>query len=190
MTTIVTILADGFADWETALLNAAARSFYRADTRFVSPGGKAVVSMAGMTVQPGMAVEDLDCDSLDALVVAGGTIWQSEHAPDISAVLRQARAKGKLVAGICDGTLQLAKAGLLDDVAHTSNGAGYLDASGYAGKARYRDVPFAVADGHIITAPGTAPVTFMAEVMRAVGLGDEELDSYIGMHAAEHRRAA
>ncbi len=190
MTTIVTILTHSFADWETAPLNAAARSFYGARTIFASPGGKAVVSMAGLTVQPELAAEALDCDSLDALVVCGGMIWQTERAPDLSAVLRQAHASGKLVAGICDGTLQLAKAGLLDDVAHTSNGAGDLDATGYAGKARYRDVPFAVGDGRMVTAPGTAPVTFMAEVMRAIGLGNEELASYIAMHAAEHRKAA
>lgn len=190
MTTIVTILTDSFADWETAPLNAAARSFYGARTVFASPDGKAVVSMAGLTVQPDAAVETLDCDELDALVVCGGMLWQTEHAPDISSLLRLARAKGKLVAGICDGTLQLAKAGLLDDVAHTSNGAGYLDATGYAGKARYRDVPFAVCDDRLVTAPGTAPVTFMAEVMRAIGLGNDELDAYIAMHAAEHRKAA
>lgn len=34
MTTLVTILTPGFADWETALLNAGARDYYQLDTRF------------------------------------------------------------------------------------------------------------------------------------------------------------
>ena len=40
MTTIVTVLTDGFADWETALLNAAARSYYGIETLFAAPGGR------------------------------------------------------------------------------------------------------------------------------------------------------
>ena len=72
---------------------------------------------------------------------------------------------------------------------HTSNGAGYLDASGYAGKTHYRDVPHAVSDKGVITASATAPVSFMAEVMKATGLADDQLEYYIGMHAAQYGRA-
>ena len=60
MPTIATILTDGFADWETALLNAVARSFYGVETRFVTPGGKPVRSMGGMTASGDLALEDLD----------------------------------------------------------------------------------------------------------------------------------
>ena len=42
MATIVTILTEGFADWETALLNAVARSFTAA--QFASPHLGAVPS--------------------------------------------------------------------------------------------------------------------------------------------------
>jgi hypothetical protein len=73
-------------------------------------------------------------------------------------------------------------------VHHTSNGKGYLDASGYKGSALYVDVPHAVSDQNVVTAPATAPVTFMAEVMRGIGLADEQLDFYLGMYAAEHSK--
>ncbi len=42
----------------------------------------------------------------------------------------------------------------------------------------------------VVTAPATAPVSFMAETLRALGIGDANLDVYVAMHAAEHRRAA
>jgi putative intracellular protease/amidase len=189
MTTIVTLLAEGFADWETGMLNAVARGYYNVETRFATPGDTAVRSSGGMLVTPDLALEDLDPAALDALVICGGTIWKSDAAPDLAPAVRAAREAGRLVAGICDGTLALARTGLLDDVAHTSNGAGYLDESGYRGRALYRDVPHAMADRGVITAPATAPVTFMVQVLRGLGLADDNLDFYVGMHAAEHTPA-
>lgn len=186
MKRIVTILTEGFADWETALLNAVARGFYHTETQFASPGGKPVTSSGGMKVVPDIAVDDIDVDKLDALIVCGGAVWQTEQAPDVSGPVKAAHAAGKLVGGICDGTVALARTGLLDAIAHTSNGAGYLDPTGYKGKKHYRDVPHAVVADNVVTAPATAPVTFMAEVMRGIGLADDNLEYYVGMHAAEH----
>jgi putative intracellular protease/amidase len=190
MTTIVTILTEGFADWETALLNAIAHAFYRVETRFATPGGKPVTSSGGMTVTPTLALEDIDVSDYDAVIVNGGTIWQSPDAPDIAPLLQAAKAQEKLIGLICDGTVAGAKAGLLDTVRHTSNGAGYLDFTGYAGAALYRDTPAAVSDGRIVTAAGTSPVAFMAAVMEGLGLADADLGFYVGLHAAQFGRAA
>lgn len=189
MTTIITILTDGFADWETALLNAAARSYYKVNTRFATPGGTPVTSSGGLQVTPDLAMEDIDLAAVDAVIVSGGTIWQTAAAPDLTNLLTSAHENGKVVGAICDATVAAARTGLLDRVQHTSNGAGYLDGTGYRGAALYRDVPAAVADARVITAPATAPVSFMAAVMRALGLGDVNLDYYVGMYAAEHQTA-
>ncbi|HEY9013036.1 MAG TPA: DJ-1/PfpI family protein [Devosia sp.] len=190
MTTIVTVLTEGFADWETTLLNAVAHGYYGLDVAYATPDGKPVKSAGGMRVAADLAVEDIELDKVDAVVFCGGTAWQSPGAPDIAKLAKAAVKKGKVVAGICDGTMALAKAGLLDDVAHTSNGAGYLDGTGYKGQSRYRDVPYAVADGCIVTAPGTAPVRFMEAVMQALGKADGNLDYYVGLHAAQYKAAA
>lgn len=190
MTRIVTILTEGFADWEAALLNGAAHAFYGVETHFASPGGLAVTSLGGMRVTPDRALERLEVDDYDAIVVVGGSIWQSGSAPDLSRLFSDARAQGKVIGAICDATLAAAGAGLLDDVAHTSNGVGHLDATGYSGKAHYRDVASAVSENGVVTAPGTAPVSFMAEILRGLGIADDNLDLYLGMHAAEHRPAA
>ena len=190
MTTIVTLLTDGFADWETGLLSAAARGFYGATTIHASPGGKPVQSAGGLNVAPDIAIEAIDVDALDALIVCGSTAWQQPGAPDLTNLLRAARQKNKMIGAICDGTVAAARTGILDDVRHTSNGPGYLDGTDYKGKPLYQDVPHAVSDRNVVTASATAPVSFMGEVMRAIGLGDEQLDYYLGLHAAQHRQVA
>ncbi|MFD2647554.1 type 1 glutamine amidotransferase family protein [Devosia albogilva] len=190
MTKIVTILTEGYADWETALLNAVARQYYGVTTLFATPGGAPVTSAGGLRVMPDLAAEAIDPADLDALVVNGGTAWRQPDAPDLSALLCAVRDAGKTVAGICDGTLALARAGLLDAVAHTSNSPENLPPTGYRGAGHYRDQPQAVADGRIVTAAGTAPVGFMVAVLETLGLRNGDLDFYVGLHAAEHRAAA
>ena len=187
MTTIVTILSQGYADWETALLNAVARGFYGVETKFATPDGKPVTSAGGLKVTPDLAVAEIDIAGVDALVVNGGSAWSQDDAPDIGTVLLAARDAGKTVAGICDGTLALARAGVLDGIDHTSNSPDNLPPTGYQGQARYQDQPSAVVAGRIVTAPGTAPVSFMAGVMETLGLRDDNLEFYIGLHAAEHK---
>jgi putative intracellular protease/amidase len=189
MTTLVTILTPGFADWETALLNAGARDYYRLETRFATPGGEPVTSAGGLKVMPHMAVEEIDVETVDAVIVNGGNAWSSQDAPDLSELLRRAHAAGKIVGGICDGVSALARAGLLDTVRHTANGPESLPDTGYAGEAHFVGSSRAVFDGRIVTAPGTAPVSFMGAVLEALGLRTGDLDFYLGLYAAEHQAA-
>jgi putative intracellular protease/amidase len=188
MTTIVIVLTEGFAEWETTLLGAVAKGFYGVDVRYATPAGAMVTSNGGMKVIPDTALEEADVAALDALVVSGGTIWQSAEAPDLGDLLRAAKAAGKVIGLVCDATVAGARAGILDTVGHTSNGAGYLDSTGYAGGPLYRDVPHAVADQNVVTASASAPVSFMQEIMRAIGKGDDNLDDYVAMHAAQFAR--
>ena len=69
MTSIVTLLTDGFADWETSLLNGAGRGFYKLDTAYASPGGRPVTSMGGMKVVPDLSFDAVDPANFDALVI-------------------------------------------------------------------------------------------------------------------------
>ena len=187
MTTIVTILTPGFADWETALLNAGARDYYNIETRFATPDGEVVTSAGGMRVLPDMAVGEIDIAAVDAILVNGGTIWSTEAAPDLGETLRRARDAGKTVGGICDGVVALARAGLLDQVRHTANGPESLPDTGYAGASFFTGSAKAVLDGKIVTAPGTAPVSFMGAVLDTLGLRDGNLDFYLGLYAVEHQ---
>lgn len=191
MTTIVTILTDRYADWECALTMAASRTYYGLEVLTAAPGGKPVTSAGGLNVTPDLAIEDLSPAEFDILLINGGGIWETEDAPSLSGLLYNTHAANKPIGAICAGTLALAKAGLLDEVAHTSNAADFLaSVPAYKGAHHYMETAAAVSAGGIVTAAGTAPVSFMKEVMQLLGKGGPELDWYIGQHAAEHQLAA
>jgi len=189
MTKIVTILTEGFADWETTMLNAVARTYYKVETSYATPGGHPVTSSGGMRVMPDMATEDVKPETFDAVIVCGGTAWQGPNPPDIAPLLRETKAKGVLLGLICDGTWAGAKAEILDEVRHTSNGAGYLDPTGYKGGALYRHTAAAVTDHRIVTAAGTSPVAFMSAILEGLGVADDNLSYYVGLHAAQYKAA-
>ena len=189
MTRAITILTENFADWETALINSTARLYYGFYTQFATPGGLPVTSSGGMLVTPQLALEEIVLDEIDLLMVCGGSHWQSGKAPDLGPLLRAARDKNIVLAGICDGTRVLAQAGVLDTMRHTSNSADNLLQTGYAGATLYQDVPWAVADQRVVTAPGTAPVSFTREVLRSLGIDDDNLTAYLTMHGTEHGQA-
>lgn len=191
MTRLAVILTEGFADWEVAQLTASARTHFGFDVVTATPGGDEVRSMGGMRVAADGAAENLRADAFDGLVLCGGTIWETEKAPDLAPVIDAFASSGKLVAAICGGTLALARAGKLNDIAHTSNAADFIaGAEGYAGHAHYRDGAQAVRTGRFVTAPGSAPITFTAEIYRALGFGGEELDQYVLLFGEEHRPKA
>lgn len=184
---ILIILPDGFADWETGLIAAAAPEYFGVRVRHATPGGGDIRSIGGLRVA---GLDDVQIDGDEVIVLCGSDIWSSDQAPDLSALLRAAHENGQPVAGICGGTLALGRAGLLDGVAHTSNSTDFIDRHlpGYAGRARYRDVPHAVSDGGVVTAAGTAPVSFAAEVLIAAGVPAQQAAQVKQMLGAEHAR--
>ena len=186
MTRMLAILTDDYADWEFGLVAAAARGYSGIEVVTASPDGQPVISMGGLRVQPDLAINDIDLAAVDALVVIGGTAWEGDGALDISELLHAAHSNGRLIAAICGGTRALAASGLLDAIPHTSNDAAYLaDVRGYFGAAHYVASPAAFRCGRIITAPGTAPVSFMRGIITALGKGGEALDYYAEMFGAE-----
>ena len=167
---IAFIVIDNFAEWEHAQLSAAARTYFDGATSFHTPGGRPVTSMGGMTIDAGSAIEDLTPDAYDALVVIGSDGWTGADAPDIAPVLQAADAAGKVVGAICAGTVAAARAGLLDSRRHTSNALDFMRCytRGYRAWDLYVDTPAAVRDGTLVTAAGSAPVTFTIEVLGAL----------------------
>lgn len=176
MTTIGFVFIESFADWEYGFLSASAREWFGARTVSLAPAGAEVRSMSGFRLTPDRGLDPTGNADLDALAVIGSDLWAGPEAPDLSALLQAVRQKDGVVGGICAGTLPLARAGLFDGTAHTSNGRGWIAerAPNYAGADRYRDAPHAVADRRIVSAPGSAPGTFAAAFLETLFPGERE----------------
>jgi putative intracellular protease/amidase len=195
MTRMLAILTDNYADWEFGPLAAAARGYSDIEVVTATPEGKPVTSMGGLKVMPDMAIDEIDLTCIDAFIVIGGSVWGTVGAPDLSGILNAAHRDGKLIGAICGGTIALAASGLLDAIPHTSNDSRTLvDVDGYNGHGYFVASTAALKCGHIVTASGMAPVSFMRTVITALGRGGDDLDYYAGMFGAEfggrHQMAA
>lgn len=188
MAKVAVILAQGFADWEYALIAGTGGPFFGLDVQFFTPETGEVCSQGGLVTVISQSIDDLSKWSPNIVVVIGSTIWTSEEAPDVSELLKTQHADGGVVAGICGGTVALARAGLLNETPHTSNEVNYLteNAQGYSGSDQYCVSASAVSGNRVITAPGTAPVSFTAAVFESIGLDKESVQQIRSMMAAEH----
>ena len=183
--TVGLVFIEGFADWEFGLLSAAVgggEEWFDGRVIALSPQTKALRSIGGLLLTPERSVKPEDNQDLDAVAVIGSDGW-SESPPDVTPLLTSVAGRGGVTGGICAGTLALARAGLFAKAQHTSNGREWIAqcAPGYQGQANYRDVPHAVADGKVVSAPGSAPGTFTVEFLKA--LHPEQADKVDGMKA-------
>lgn len=191
MARIAFVLIDPFADWEPAILAATAKSDLGDEVRWLTPGGRGVSSMGGLRASADGAYEDFDPASADALLFIGSPSWEAADDPAFAAAARRAAEAGIVVGGICGATLVLARAGLLDDRAHTSNSLKFLQTygGGYRGSAHYRDVARAVSDRKVVSASGLAPVSFATEVLKLLHPEAQGMIAEGGaMFAREHQR--
>jgi putative intracellular protease/amidase len=174
-TTVHVAVFDTLADWEIGYATAHIRrdQWQREPDRYsittVGPSREPVTTMGGLRITPDIALEELRPEASAMLILAGGDLWAEESMAGLRAAARRFLATGVPVAAICGATFGLALEGLLDDRAHTSNAAGYLAYSGYAGGARFVAEP-AVVDGDLITASGVAPVHFAQAIFGRLGL--------------------
>ncbi|WP_040585056.1 DJ-1/PfpI family protein [Allomesorhizobium alhagi] len=168
--TIGFIFIDGFADWEYGLLSASAVEWFGGRAVSLSPDGAPRKSMSGFHLTPDRGFDIAENADLDAIAVIGSDHWASNAHPDPSPLLKAVAARGGVVGGICAGTLALARSGLFEAARHTSNGRDWIlmHEPAYAGSGNYQDVPHAVADGRIVSAPGSAPGTFALAFMKAL----------------------
>ncbi|MGE5652792.1 MAG: DJ-1/PfpI family protein [Bacillota bacterium] len=117
---------------------------------------------------PDLTVAEVDPDQVDMLIVAGGdgrSIMDSDVVGDF---IRELHRRGKLIAGICFGSILLANYGVLDGKRCTGAGQGITDDAPW--RPCYRDAVIVndrvVRDGNLITAMGIATEEFAAELAR------------------------
>ena len=124
-----------------------------------------VRTLGGLQIRPELTLAELEqLPDLRMLVIPGADTYFEGHQGLLDTVGRLLSAD-VAVAAICGATLLLARGGFLDDRAHTSNAAEFLQYSGYAGGELYRADPV-VTDRGITTASGLRAVPFTAEVLR------------------------
>lgn len=188
MTVAVAFLQPGWADWEAGGALALLREHLKVQIEIATPTGDPETSIGGVLAAADYRFDDPVLSDADLFILIGGDAWAQGENPAVSALIRQAFADGKPVAGICAGTTALAHAGLFEGRRHTSNGKDWLAGvvPGYAGAEHYVDTPRAVTHGKLVSASGLAPVTFAAAVARLVAPEAEDLIAgYEAMFARE-----
>ena len=163
------LVVDTLADWEPGLsiahLNEPAPgmpSKYR--VRSVGLTRDAVTTKGGLRILPDLTVAELSPDNSALLMLPGADIWMEKRTDPALDKARQFVEAGVPVAGICGGTVALARAGLLDRRRHTSNAPEFLAATGYSGASHYVAEPVVEDDG-VITAPATASLEFARHLL-------------------------
>ena len=190
MTPAVHVLVfEGFADWEPAYALAELRRSGGLEVVTLGFTDAPVRSMGGLRVVPDRALAGLDPAAVRLLILPGGDIWEGIYPrAELDAVLAELRAREVPIAAICGATLALARAGLLNDRAHTSNEQAYLTnmASEYAGGGRYVDT-LAVRDRGVITASGLGPTEFAREIFEELEVFTAE-ERPVWYHLFKHGR--
>jgi putative intracellular protease/amidase len=151
--------------------------------RSVGRAREPVVTTGGLRITPELSLGELKPVESAMLIMPGGTSWDRTRKDDPAVdAARAFMNAGVTVAAICGATKGLARGGLLDDRAHTSNAREYLEhLPDYRGAANYRDVR-AVTDRGVITSAATAPVDFAREIFAALDMYEKSvLDAWYGL---------
>lgn len=188
MTVAVAFLQPGWADWEAGAVLALLREHLGVQIEIATPDGEPQTSIGGLLAAADYRFDDPVLSDADVFLLIGSDAWSEYLDEALFGLLRQAVADGKIVGAICAGTVAAARARLLDGRAHTSNGKDWLEAAvpGYGGGESYRDQARAVTAGRVVTAAGSAPVSFAASVARLVAPDAEaQIAAYEAMFARE-----
>ncbi|XBX08921.1 DJ-1/PfpI family protein [Enterocloster clostridioformis] len=172
--TVLFVILDNYSDREYPLL-ADALQFGIEDkksqnkVKTLSAAKQAVHSIGGFTTIPDYCLEDVP-SNYEGVVLIGGYSWGTDEARQFVPFVKEAYAKGKVVAAICKATEFLGGMGLLNHCKHTSNQLETLEnAAGknYIGRENYISEQ-AVRDKNLVTANGTAYLEFAKEVLLAL----------------------
>lgn len=118
------------------------------DMQFCSMDGQAIQTVEGYSVNPNLALADLDVKQIRSFIIPGGDITNVK-CEEVMGLLLHLKEQHTLVAAICAGVDLLDKAGLLTGIAstHSTDGDVVNDRGCITARANgYVDFAIAVAD--------------------------------------------
>jgi putative intracellular protease/amidase len=166
------LVFDGLADWEPALALCEINKNDSFEVVTVGLSKELVTTCGGIPTTPQITLEDIKAKEASIFILPGGDPWEQQPIEDkLLELLQKLHAQGVALAAICGATLAMARAGLLKNIHHTSNGKSYLKTfvQDYAEDALYVD-KLAVTDNNIITASGIGSIEFAYEIIKALNL--------------------
>lgn len=177
MKTVLFLILDQFAEFESAYLSSAIKMLGQNDydIKTVSLTKNNVKSIGGFNVVPDYDILSVP-DNYEALILIGGMSWRNDYTKKIKPLIDDCLAKNKVLAAICDATVFLGAIGALNEVKHTSNEINDLKQwakEKYTGEKNYI-MKQAVRDHGIITANGTATLEFAKEVLLELNVTSED----------------
>lgn len=177
------LVFDGLADWEPAHILCELRKSGQYEVKTAGFSPEPVVTMGGVTILPDVTMDAIDVADTAVFILPGGQMWERQGHEPLQALLRELHAAEVPLAAICGATLEIARAGLTQEVRHTSNILPYLQ--GLVPEYRDQDYyvnEFAVADQNIVTANGLGSVEFAREILKLLGIYNEaDADAWYGM---------
>lgn len=154
---IAVLLANGFEEVE-ALAPVDMMRRAGLTVEMLGVGGESVTGSHGITVKVDGKIEELDMETVDAMVLPGGLpgTLNLEQSPAVQALLTHCVERGKLVAAICAAPSILAHRGLLENRVATAFPNFQKDL--VEGGARLGEA-YVCEDGNFITARGMGVAT-------------------------------
>lgn len=133
-------------------------NFTGSETMFCSLDGEKITSMEGYRVEVDAKLSDIDIENVRCVIVPGGDVSSIKNE-QVFEFLRQARAMGKIIGGICAGVDVLDEAGVLKGIQSTHS----------------TELDY-VCDDHVVTARANAYTDFAIEMGKELQLFVDEAD--------------
>lgn len=179
MKTIYCYIYPDFADFEVTILVHRLRNAGGYKIVSLAETEEPVLSQSGLRYLPDLLISDANAEETAGLIIPGGPICNEQNA--IVPLVQQMDEQGKLLAAICFGPQFLGRAGVLDGHTYTTSCSEetirQLNVCDPFPRRNFRSARV-WQDGHVITAPGHAPVDFAAAVCRYLGVYDNPEKEY------------
>jgi putative intracellular protease/amidase len=143
-------LTEEYADWEIALVMAGLHSFGDVEVLTFALTKDPVSSMGNLAVLPDLALDEVDPNDVDLLVLPGSPLWEQGANLELTDLVRSVYLLDKGIAAISGATYFLAREGYIDNYLHYNSDE-------------------VVRDGQIITAGGVYGFQFAAQVFDFLG---------------------